>query len=740
MSGTINALNINSENITVTNLNVTNINGRPYTGSGGCGSYYTSCPSCDGGTSNSEDPCVDCGTEVVDVDPCDCLVPDPCIGPQGPQGATGAQGATGMQGYTGSTGAQGYTGATGARGATGMQGYTGAQGATGSSSPWIPMNGLAGSTGGYTGIGITGQDVLIYGNLLVTGGIDPTYLALTPQPNGPQGFVNPLWVDNSANLRSEKILLQLGNSGNNCSISSTNIIITDGTTLTSELQSGVLSFTDTSGFNSSIQGSGAVFGDTNNNSSGQYAVSGFYCSDATVEAPYFPTLTGNSDGGVISQINHSQYDEYNRYVATSVDWLNGFKMSNLNWSEGLNTGITREIQLTCGTADSFSGAIQGASLSYNYSGGDSDSFDFYVNGGAKIFGFSDNLLQVWPTAQFYNSSTTGIQFRIYQGQLAINVSANISTYSWDGIVITDGTTTNTINKNGYTTKNSVQNATHYLNFSDSSSTGVGAIQKTAGISCNPNTNIITATTFVGDLSGNVAIGTDNASTLVYPTFVKTSGAGNKGLFIDDTTTPLTFNPSTGALTTTSFVASASGSTNTITSSRIDVANSGGTLAITQGALTASANYAINSTSGQVINLQTNGTTQSSITTNGVQETLLTTQGTATYSSPTLTLVTTASAPYPTIYTNLITFSGSAVAQTISAITVPTNMPVNGMYMVYITNNNTSAGAITVNATTLGTGIKTTYTANVVIPISGFALGSLTKVGASAWIWSINLVA
>jgi hypothetical protein len=94
MSSTINALNITSENITVTNLNVTNINGKPYTGANGCGSYYTSCPSCDG-NSNSEEPCVDCGYVEPDIDPCDCFVPNPCLGPQGATGAIGAQGATG---------------------------------------------------------------------------------------------------------------------------------------------------------------------------------------------------------------------------------------------------------------------------------------------------------------------------------------------------------------------------------------------------------------------------------------------------------------------------------------------------------------------------------------------------------------------------------------------------------------------------------------------------------------------
>ena len=49
-----------------------------------------------------------------------------------------------------------------------------------------------------------------------------------------------------------------------------------------------------------------------------------------------------------------------------------------------------------------------------------------------------------------------------------------------------------------TTRNSTQNSTHFLNFVDNSATGTGAIQKTAGISCNPSTNTITATTFVGD--------------------------------------------------------------------------------------------------------------------------------------------------------------------------------------------------------------------------------------------------
>jgi hypothetical protein len=76
------------------------------------------------------------------------------------------------------------------------------QGATGPTggSPWIPMN-YQGVTGpGYTGTGYTG-DVMIFGNLYVSGGIDPTYLALEPQATTP--FVGAatglqgIWIDST---------------------------------------------------------------------------------------------------------------------------------------------------------------------------------------------------------------------------------------------------------------------------------------------------------------------------------------------------------------------------------------------------------------------------------------------------------------------------------------------------------------------------------------------------------------
>lgn len=126
------------------------------------------------------------------------------VGPTGVQGVTGItgpQGATGAIGFTGSRGATGITGAQGATGTIGATGVTGAQGATGPSQ-WVNMNAQGPQGAGYTGIGVTGQDVLIYGNLLVTGAIDPTSLSLSQSTSGPQGSI---WYDTNDFVRMDQM-------------------------------------------------------------------------------------------------------------------------------------------------------------------------------------------------------------------------------------------------------------------------------------------------------------------------------------------------------------------------------------------------------------------------------------------------------------------------------------------------------------------------------------------------------
>jgi hypothetical protein len=116
---------------------------------------------------------------------------------------------------------------------------------------------------------------------------------------------------------------------------------------------------------------------------------------------------------------------------------------------------------------------------------------------------------------------------------------------------------------------------------------------TTGFFYNPSTQTLKSQNFSGAFTGtatnatNAVIGTDNASTLVYPTFVKTNGVGNKGLFIDDTTTALSFNPSTGNLTTTTFTGGLSGNATSATT-----ATNATNVAITDDNTTATALYPV----------------------------------------------------------------------------------------------------------------------------------------------------
>lgn len=136
-------------------------------------------------------------------------------GPVGPEGPVGPQGPIGPYGYTGAKGSTGPTG----------QGCRGPTGPAGGPTQWASSS--ITTTVGYTGIGYNG-DVMVYGKLYVQGGIDPTYLALEPQASAPSGFVNPLWVDNSGNLRSEQILLSAG--ADTLSLDETSITHTNATT------------------------------------------------------------------------------------------------------------------------------------------------------------------------------------------------------------------------------------------------------------------------------------------------------------------------------------------------------------------------------------------------------------------------------------------------------------------------------------------------------------------------------
>ena len=132
---------------------------------------------------------------------------------------------------------------------------------------------------------------------------------------------------------------------------------------------------------------------------------------------------------------------------------------------------------------------------------------------------------------------------------------NIKTLNVNNTIsLTNGVTTNTLDQSDWTgsikTVASTQNLTHYINMSDASGTGQGNPQKSSLITANPSTGIITASGFTGTASTSAAINltSDNTSGTYYIPFSKTTTATGNALFIDNTSGPLSYNPSTSSLT------------------------------------------------------------------------------------------------------------------------------------------------------------------------------------------------
>ena len=165
--------------------------------------------------------------------------------------------------------------------------------------------------------------------------------------------------------------------------------------------------------------------------------------------------------------------------------------------------------------------------------------------GSNYYRLSDNsgtdTLDITPYSITFKSSGTPIN--------------TLTTLNWSGNI---------------QTVNTVANLTHYINFSDSAGTGYGHPQKNASLSCNPSTGTITATTFSGSLSGNassassISLTSDNTSGNYFIPFSKTV-ASNSTLFVDNTTTPLSYDPSTATLSTSQITLSDGTNTNTLDS-------------------------------------------------------------------------------------------------------------------------------------------------------------------------------
>jgi hypothetical protein len=428
------------------------------------------------------------------------------IGPQGPPGpaSIGPKGNTGAQGNTGPTG-RGCRGATGPAGPAG--GPQGPQGVTGPSQ-WINTSYTGPTGGGYTGIGYTG-DVMVFGKLYVEGGIDPTYLALTPQSSVPPELSpglngDGIWIETGGALRVQKMRMDDFSGTNSGFIDlqptlNPQITLSDGATpstvnevtlnnneinLTDNLITTTTSFSTTNLSQTTASGmTGATWLDIINSTNtptlqqvltaGNTSDQSIVLKDNLITPSYINTISNtgmssNNDLAIASNINLNM----TAFADANLTALNNLFITSVN--QEISLTANQSIFLTSTGSDialtTSAGAINltsGQSIFLTSTGSNTPSFTLCATG---------SFIQYPYEAFFTNNTSTAVGINITTGA--------------PKITITDGTTTNVMDKNGYTTRNTNANATYYLNFSDASATGIGAIQKTDGLSCNPSNSSV----------------------------------------------------------------------------------------------------------------------------------------------------------------------------------------------------------------------------------------------------------
>jgi hypothetical protein len=476
--------------------------------------------------------------------------------------------------------------------------------------------GITGPPGGYTGIGVTG-DVLIYGNLLVTGGIDPTYLALTPQASGPVGFTNPLWVDsvNGNALRSEKILSKTTSTPLLFTqMSDAGFLATDATgspQYDAVISASAIAVSTSNGDSNTLTAGGTLIGNATNSAnfvptaitlddltigtSSAYQGNGISITNPTTSLQYsitnnMPTNHGYAkldltSGDLTTIPPRAVLEAYADYTASPAYGLSVNKID-------LGTATGDDIVIQNGEAspnDLPENTItlhQDGSYTNNYiklrSAFDFVGLESYLNLGIDDFDLTIANQKAITIAtggtdpvvfrrimSATTDTTTGAQVGLLENG-TINATTtgttNLTTGSAFATIINTPTTSTRIfvlpaptlatagywyafcNKSTaftievqYPASTTIATIPVATNATNGGSVASFAVNST-GASYFAISNATTATN-----ATNVEITSDNSSGACYIPFAKTSGNGQKPLFIDDVTGPLTYNPSTAVL-------------------------------------------------------------------------------------------------------------------------------------------------------------------------------------------------
>jgi hypothetical protein len=392
-----------------------------------------------------------------------------------------------------------------------------------------------------------------------------------------------------------------------------------------------------------------------------------------------------------------------------------------------NSSLLQKTQLNFVTLGGNNSTFTPDDLVFNSTSGDSAT----LNSGSITLetGAGDYTLLNNTTLNLITGTTTS-----YHNSATLNFTNGTitSTHNSTALRFTNGAITNSLDSSNWTgniqTVNTVANLTHFLNFSDSAGTGYGRPQKNTSLSCNPSTGLLTATTFSGSLSGNassassISLTSDNTAGTYFVPFSKTVSS-NSTLFVDNVTSPLTYNPSTGVLTATTFSGSLSGTATTANGILTVSDNTAGTYYIPFSKTTANVNTALfvdDTTTPLTYNPSTSVLTCTTFTgalsgnaTTATNCSLATTFTLATFATNTLTIVGSTTTTFLSYNINI-----TGTTNTLSSITYTTPR-LNGWYRVGIYNAGT--GDLTINSTLGGTATtRTNLSSNLIVPTLRYA--------------------
>jgi len=152
-------------------------------------------------------------------------------------------------------------------------------------------------------------------------------------------------------------------------------------------------------------------------------------------------------------------------------------------------------------------------------------------------------------------------FKDLQAEPNTTVNTGGTGYATGTLVATlEGNADTATTSTNITASNNTTDETVYLTFVDGA-TGTQGIETNTSLNYNPATNVLSAGTFNGSLSGTATTATNitatannTANETVYPTFVD-GVSGTQGI---ETDSGLTYNPSTGLLTSTAFAGNITG--------------------------------------------------------------------------------------------------------------------------------------------------------------------------------------